>query len=279
MRKLHLRIWDKIRAGAREFWYFLTSKFFLLNFAKLLGVAALLFLFLTVWMRCYTRHGDSMEVGSYADMPFEEAIKKIENDDFRYTVTDSIFIPGKQPGLVLEQNPKPKAQVKENRTIYLTITKRIPDMVPLPTLVGNDNYKRYSNTLKAYFVECRIKKEVFDNRLEPGTILHFFHGDEKITQNDLKKGKKIPMGAKLGFVVTTRSGGKVDVPKVICLRFSEAEFLITSSGLKIGKVTEDSTVSDRNTAYVKSQFPVNSMVSLNAGVEVQLTQEKPGSCN
>lgn len=279
MRKLHLRIWDKIRSGAREFWYFLSSKIFLLNFGKLLGISALLFLFLTLWMRCYTRHGNSVEVGNYVGMTFDDAVDQIEDDDFRYTITDSIFIVDEKPGLVLEQNPPAKAMVKGNRTIYLTITKRVADEVSLPGLVGNYDYNQYARKLKMMGMKCTVKKQVFSNKLEPNSILHFFYGDKKITENDLKDGMKIPMGAKLEFVVTTRAGGRVEVPKLICLSFSEAEFLITSSGLKIGKVIEDSTVSDRANSYVKSQFPINSMVSMNTRVEVQLTQDKPASCN
>ena len=90
---------------------------------------------------------------------------------------------------------------------------------------------------------------------------------------------KIPRGATLEFVITSREGGKIKVPDVVCMNFDEAEFLITNSGLKLGKVIEDSTVSDRGSAYVKSQFPMSSRVSVGTNVEVQLTQQKPASCN
>lgn len=272
------KLTNKLGSWLREFWYFITSTYFLKNFGKLLGIALLLFLGLTFWMRCYTRHGDSTEVGKYVGMTYEDAIATIEDDNFRHVVLDSIFRVDAKPGLVLEQSPKPNSRVKDNRTIYLTITKRIPDEVALPSLVGNDDYNGYAKKLK--FLDIRTKsKQVFNNKLEPNTILHFFFNGKKYNQKDVTKGLKVPRGATLEFVITSREGGKIKVPDVVCMSFDEAEFLITNSGLKLGKVIEDSTVSDRANAYVKSQFPMSSRVSVGTNVEVQLTQNKPPSCD
>lgn len=279
MSKLHIRIWNKLRYLVREIWYFLTSTYFLKNFAKLVGIGVLLFLFMTWWLSCYTRHGDSVKVGNYVGLKIDDVAKQLEKDDFRYIVTDSTFLLEKKPGVVLKQTPKPDALVKENRTIYLTITKLNPDEKKLPGLVGNYDYDVYKKRLDRLKIKSRIKRQVFSNKLEPGTIMHFYYGDEKITENDLKKGVKVPMGTTLEFVITTREGGRIQVPQVVCMTFKEAAFIISNSGLKIGKVIEDSTVTDRTNAFVKSQFPVKSSIGLNGSVELKLTQSKPGSCN
>jgi len=263
----------------RELWYFLTSIFFLKNFAKIVGIGVLLFLFLTWWLSCYTRHGDSVKVGNYVGESIVEVEKELKKGGFRYFITDSTFLVEKKPGIVIKQTPKPNALVKENRTIYMTITKRSPDEKKLPGLVGNYDYDVYKKKLARLKIKSKIKRQVFSNKLEPGTIMYFYHGDEKITENDLKKGVKIPMGSTLEFVITTREGGRIQVPAVVCMTFKEAVFIISNSGLKVGKVIEDSTVTDRTNAFVKSQFPVKSSIGLNGSVELKLTQAKPGSCD
>jgi len=279
MSKLHIRIWNKLRYFMREFWYFITSTYFLKNFAKIVGIGALLFLFLTWWLSCYTRHGDAVKVGNYVGQNIGQVEKDLKREGFRYVITDSTFLLEKKPGIVTKQTPKPNALVKENRTIYMTITKRNPDEKKLPSLVGNDDYDVYKKKLDRLKIKSKVRRQVFSNKLEPGTIMHFYHGDKKITSNTLKKGIKVPMGSMLEFVITTREGGRIQVPEVVCMTFKEAAFIISNSGLKVGKVIEDSTVTDRTNAFVRSQFPIKSSIGLNGSVELNLTQEKPGSCN
>lgn len=278
MSKLHIRIWNKIRGWIREFWYFISSTYFLKNFGKILGLGVLLFLLLTWGLKCYTRHGDSVKVGNYIGKNIADVEQQLKKDDFRMIITDSTFLLDKKPGVILKQTPKPNALVKENRTIYLTITKQNPDEKALPGLVGNYDYDVYKKKLKRLGMRSKIKRQVFDNKSEPGTILYFFHDDKKITENDLKKGVKIPMGTMLEFVITTREGGRIQVPQVTCMTFKEAAFIINNSGLKVGKVIEDSTVTDRTNAFVRSQFPVKSSIGLNGSVELKLTQQKPDGC-
>ena len=220
MSKLHIRIWNKLRYFMREFWYFITSTYFLKNFAKIVGIGALLFLFLTWWLSCYTRHGDAVKVGNYVGQNIGQVEKDLKREGFRYVITDSTFLLEKKPGIVTKQTPKPNALVKENRTIYMTITKRNPDEKKLPSLVGNDDYDVYKKKLDRLKIKSKIRRQVFSNKLEPGTIMHFYHGDEKITANTLKKGVKVPMGSMLEFVITTREGGRIQVPKVVCMTFN-----------------------------------------------------------
>lgn len=271
-------MWKKTLGWLKEIWYFFSSTYFLKNFGKMVAIGLFLFFLLTWFLKCYTRHGDAVQVGNYIGKKVSDIAQQLKKDDFRMVITDSTFLLDKKPGIILKQTPKPNALVKENRTIYLTITKQNPDEKALPGLVGNYDYEVYKKKLKRLGMRSKIRRQIFSNKLEPGTIMHFFYGDKKITENDLKKGIKVPMGTMLEFVITTRSGGRIQVPEVTCMTFQEAAFIINNSGLKVGKVIEDSTVTDRTNAFVKSQFPVNSSIGLNSSVELKLTQEKPNGC-
>ena len=192
----------KGRAGAKEVWYFISSAFFLRNFA---GMVATLLLFLALifwWLKCYTNHGESLQVPHYTGLKLEEVIRKADDRNLRIQVMDSTWIEGMQPGLVLEQNPLPFARVKENRTIYLKITKQDPEDVILPSLVGSYDYDQYANRLSRKGLKATVRERVFDNKLEPNTILHFFFGDEKITETMVNDGYKVPQGSVLEFVIT-----------------------------------------------------------------------------
>lgn len=255
--------------------------FFLKNFGKMLLFLLGLFLALTWWMRCYTNHGEAYTVENYMDMKVQDAVKKIEKGGFRYVLTDSIFIIDTEPGIVLDQNPKLGEQVKEGRRIYLTISKSNPDEVSLPSLVGNYDYDQYVKKLKLLNIRASIKEQVFSNKLEPNSILYMYYGDRKITQSDINDGVKVPMGAVLEFVVTTRSGGKVDVPNLVCKTYSEAEFLITASGLKLGAVSGVPGADNLDDTYVTSQFPdfiPESRVPLGSSVDLTLSESKPAAC-
>lgn len=281
MRKLHERVLDSIRHYAVEGWYFVSSALFLRNVGRMFGILLLLFIFTTWWMRCYTRHGQSSKVGNYTDMRLKEAAKKIRKDGFSYVLSDSVFMVDKEPGLVLDQNPKPAAKVKKRRKIYLTITKQTPDLVSLPDLVGNYDFDQYSKKLKLLGIKTKIRELVFDNKEEENTIKYFYFGEQKITDQLLREGVKVPMGSTLEFVISTRSGGSVAIPDLTCLTLSEAEFLISASNLRLGFVHEDTDVTDAQTAFVYKQNPsfvAGSTIPFGGEIELYISETRPAGC-
>ena len=75
-------MWQKIRRFGVELYAFFTTPYVLKN---CLGMSALVFgLFLMTfwWLKCYTNHGESVQVPSYVGMSFREAAKKARSRDF-----------------------------------------------------------------------------------------------------------------------------------------------------------------------------------------------------
>lgn len=265
----------------QEFSLFVTSVLFLKNLAAMLGVL-ILFLTLVFWgIRCYTNHGESRQVHDYSGLSLEEAKDRAKSRSFRIVVTDSLWKEGLEPNTVIEQTPKAFARVKQHRTIYVTISKNTPEEVELPTLVGSYDYTQYKKKLNARSVKATIRERVFDNKQEENSIQYFYYGDQKITENDLKEGVRVPKGVTLEFVVTERGGGLVETPDLVCKSYSEAEFLISSLGLTLGKITPDVTVSDQASAYVYKQVPeYNAGATMRVGeqITIYLTQDPPPGC-
>lgn len=272
---------EKIGNIVRETFLFLSSKIFLKNLVGMLGAIALLLLVSFFWMSSYTHHGESLQVPSFLNLNIDEAVKQANKQNLKVTVNDSIWSADKPAGTVLEQSPKPLSKVKENRTIYLTITKFQAEEKLLPTLAGNDNYNYYARRLKQLKVNLKVRKKQFSNKLEENTILYLYVNDKKITANDLKAGIKVPQGAMVEAVITTRGGARVSVPNLVCKKYSEAEFLIGGSQLNVS-IIKDGTVQSLENAYVWKQSPTASggkTLSVGSTIDVFVTKRPPANCN
>lgn len=274
---------ERLKRYGKEAFYFLTSVIFLRNFGGILLFAAFLLFALSSWMRCYTNHGESLQVHDYVGMQLDDVIKKAEDRSFEIIITDSLFIVGRPPNTVLEQSPKALSRVKKNRKIYLTVTKSTPDKVLLPDLAGgNDDYNQYSRRLKRLSLDAEIIGRRFSNKLEKNTILEVIYEGETISAAALKEGVKVPMGSRIDFIVTEKTGGQVPIPNLVCKKFDAAKFVVSSSNLNVGSIVKDATVSDQYSAYVWKQVPRYSRsgsIRIGEQVDIYLTQYRPDNCS
>lgn len=225
--------------------------------AKNIGVALLflgaLFLLLKLGLNVYTNHGESMEIPTFEGMLIEEAREVADDKGLNIDVTVGAYVPEKEPGLVVQQQPPVGSQVKNNRTVYLTVLSEVVPEVTLPGLVGSYRYDQYTRQLGPMNLKARVKERKFDARQEDGTILYLYYDGQKITDEDLREGVKVPMGSTIDFVVTERKGSEVTLGDYRCQQYGTAEFAIEGSQLRVGRVTGEYT--DRYSAYIVSTNP------------------------
>ncbi len=234
------------------------------------------------WMKVYTKHGKSYEVDKFIGMQLPDALESAKKHEFNLVILDSTYIFNKEPGLILEQNPAPGSRVKENRTIYISVTKTIPDEVVLPDLVGNYDATNYARKLQRKGLKSQIGQEIFDQNLAPNTILYISYKGKKYTDDDITKGIKVPEGEMIDLIVTKRTSDVVDIPDLKCMQYSEAKFLLSSYNLALGSVVNDATVKDEKQAFVWKQTPSfynGKMIKKGALVDLYLTQFRPDNCN
>jgi beta-lactam-binding protein with PASTA domain len=274
-------MWQKLRRYALEVYAFLTAPFVVKNCLGMLGLLTFLFLMTFWWLKCYTNHGESLEVPSYVGMNVREAYKKATARDFQVIISDSIYTPGKAPGEVISQNPKPQSRVKEGRTLYFTVAKNNPDIIKLPSLDGGDDYDLYSRKLSRLGVNPRIAARIANPKLEPNTIVAVIYHGDTITQK-IKRGFPVEMGATVDFVVSEKVLLSVNIPDCTCQTLDAARFLIQTSNLSVGKITPDATVTNPETAYVYRQSPKYdpaSLIRVGEQIDLYITQQKPATCN
>lgn len=280
--KNHLRTLRKSsRKLVEEGFLFLSSPIFIKNMGGIvLVLAALLFLTFS-WMDRYTNHLKSREVENFIGMPLEEAIQAAKKQKLSIAVNDSIFKVGAAPHLVLEQSPSPHSRVKKNRTVYLVITKKLPDLLLLPDLKGgNDDYARYRKKVERLEFKTHIREEVFNEQLAPNTILNVYLDGEEITEK-LNQGFRAVPGATLEFVVTKRLTNLAPIPNLVCKKFDAARFLIFSYNLTLGAVYENEGIFEPENAYVYKQEPAfmpDSTLLTGSPISLYLSETMPVGC-
>lgn len=250
----------------------------------LIGLFLATILMLTLlWLNVYTNHGQKITMPDLQSMNYIEARKVAGKKTFELIVTDSIFIIGKEGGQIIKQNPKSGDEVKENRKVYVTVTKYNADQVKvadLPTLYGND-FSQKKAELEYRGIKSTIRSRKYDPG-EPNYILEVYYNDNLIIdKNTFKKDVEIDKGGTLEFVVSDSGGGEITIPSIICMSYAEADFMLDQSKLKLGKVIENGEITEIETSYIISQNPpydgINK-IEMGKSIDITITQEKPGKC-
>ncbi len=105
-----------------------------LNILAMIAVVIVLGWLSMIFLRFWTRHGDTIEVPLVKSMPYDRAMHALESEGLKGIVSDSVYDNNAAPGTVIEQNPKSGTVVKEGREVFMTIVAFSPKMVTLPAL-------------------------------------------------------------------------------------------------------------------------------------------------
>jgi D-alanine-D-alanine ligase len=265
-------------------WDYLKSSIFIKQLLFLIGAFLLLIFIILMWLRFYTNHGQQLELPKFIGQNIEDAKAQSEDLSFEIIVNDSIFIVGKEGGIITDQNPKPLSLVKEGRKVYVTITKFGTETVKvadLPTLYGNA-FDQKKTELKYRDIECVIKDYMYDPG-EPNHILEVWYNNELIISKDGRKNDvEITKGGTLECVVSQRDGGDVTIPDLKCLELDEARFLLESSKLQLGDIIKKVNAEPDAVLYIVSQSPMYdgiSNIKMGEKINVTVSASRPVECN
>ncbi len=263
---------------------YLKSREFLKQVLLIAVVFILILLFTQLCLRFYTNHGQKLQLPKFIGMNTEEAQSKAESGDFEIIVADSIFIVGKQGGVITDQNPKPLSYVKQGRKVYVTVTKFVIEtikVVDLPTMYGNA-FDQKKTELNYRDIDCVIKDYAYDPG-EPNHILEVWYNNELIISRDVRRDEvEISKGGKLECILSRKDGGDVVIPDLRCLDVEEAKFLLQSSKLEIGDIIRKSSAEPDAILYVISQSPPYdgiSNIKMGEKIIVTVSAFKPIDCN
>jgi eukaryotic-like serine/threonine-protein kinase len=88
-----------------------------------------------IYLPNVTNHGLSIHVPDLAGMTMEEAQRILQEKSLRVGINDSSYSDTAKALTILKQFPAKGEEVKENRTIYVSINRVTPPTLPVPDLV------------------------------------------------------------------------------------------------------------------------------------------------
>lgn len=165
----------------------------LMNAIYIAGCAIVLAYMSLLAIDVFTGHGKSKEVPDVRNLPLDEAAAKLEDAGFKWEISDSTYNEDYKPGVVIDQDPKAHSQVKDLRTIYLSVNAMTPRLVTLPALTEISVRQGQSILMGLGFKSIRV-----DSVPSPykGLILNATAGGRKVTA-----GMKLPLSTQIILTV------------------------------------------------------------------------------
>ncbi|MDQ3551388.1 MAG: PASTA domain-containing protein [Bacteroidota bacterium] len=211
----------------------------------------LLFLLILVFMlslNWITLHGVARNVPALTGKTLVEATNILDEQGFDIVVQDSVYYDSLPPTVIMKQVPEADAVVKVNRTVYVTINRLLPPDVEMPNVVG---YSIRNAEMLLKNAGLKVGDTSFKPDFAKNSVLEQIYNGQQIAA-----GTKIRTGSSISLVLGTGLGTEsMSVPRLLGLTFSEAKILMDASGLILGAVIADPTVTDRENAFVYRQNP------------------------
>ncbi len=190
-------------------------------------VTALFLTFFFVYLPFTTNHGQTITVPDVSRLSLDEMRNILDDRNLRYEVSDCTFVAGAQPLTVIQQYPRANMKVKEERKIYVTITRRVAPMVNMPQLVSL-TFRSAELNLRSLGLDVGEKDYVPD--VAKNAVLRQLYNGREIAA-----GTSVPKGARIDLEIGDGLGNTMfDIPDVVGLQIDEAEAAIRGSNLKIG---------------------------------------------
>jgi hypothetical protein len=228
---------------------FIRTKVFWKNFTAAMVCIIALFFLLSLLLGVYTHHGKSVSVPDLRGLTWNKVGDVLANTSFDYAINDSMYNPGKPPLTVLDQTPEPDQQVKEGRTIYLTVNSRRAPTIKMPELRDN-SLKQAALILESYGL--MLGQTTYKPDLAKDAVLdQLYHNQSIEAGTEIRKGSVIDLVLGDGLGQTT-----VVVPDLVGLTLSEAKAALQMSSFGSDSVVVDPSVTkDTLSAFVYKQYP------------------------
>ena len=213
----------------------------------------------------YTRHGEGIPVPTLTGMPIDKALVLLKEQGFGVSI-DSIYVQDKPAGMVVEQDPDAGTSVKVNRVIYLKIVKNLAPTVSLPDIMDAP-YISAVATISNYGL--KVGDTTYRSDIARDHVLEVRYAGQAI-----QPGSKLPQGSKIDLVLGDGAGAsEVDIPDLVNQDLDAAKFALKGSGLSLGTITYQGTITDTTNVVVVAQMPMktDSVTKAPIGTKVNVT--------
>jgi len=186
-----------------KFLPFLRSRAFFKNLGLMAGVAFLILLMVTFWLRSTTQHGEFVLVPDLTGMPVPEMRDALQQAGLRYEVVDSANYSPEFPRFsILGQTPAAGAEVKENRKIYVTINPSGYKKVSVPNII-QVTQRNAAAMLRAVGLE--VQKVTYIDELGKDMVYNIKFQGKEITPGD-----KLPKTSRVELICGNGNGATAE---------------------------------------------------------------------
>lgn len=253
-----------------NFFKFFISKVFFKNL-----FIAIILIIAIIWgtfraLNIFTQHGEAYSVPDFSGLTIDEVMQLTGEKKLRYQIIDSVYLPYKKRGTIVNQSPPANFKVKENRTIFLTLNAFYAERVNMPNLIGV-SLRQANDIIETYGLNAGKLKYVSD--LARNNVL-----EQKYNGKNIQKGTLINKGSYIDLILGKGlRNKKTSVPKLINLTQKEARRKLILASLNTGNIYYDKTVlfkNDSAEAKVWKQYPKytkNATSNLGSYVNIWLT--------
>ena len=261
---------------------FLLSKKFAVQALMAVLVACIAISSAYFYLITYTEQDQVVEVPDLTGYDMYEAEVFLKESRLEAKIIDSLYLPAKKGGEIVDQEPIPGSSVKTGRKIYLTIARYEAPMVKLPNII-DQTIPLAMAKLNSY----DIKVDQIIHRPSDCTdcvIGIEIKGKKVAVGAKLAKGSKINLvvakGSKINLVVGEgATGEKIAVPMLYGLTVDEAQKLLNLDGLNIGATPylDCETAEDSLNAHVFRQNPAPegfAVISRGSSIDLYLTSDQ-----
>ncbi|WP_255566902.1 PASTA domain-containing protein [Flavobacterium litorale] len=146
------------------------------------------------WLDSTTNHGQEIPVPDLTKMSVSKAGQSLQEVNLTYEVLDTMdFNKDYPPYSVVQQDPLPNVNVKENRKIYLKVNAGTYNDVKLPNLIQKTYRQALPNLLAAGLKEGR---KTYKPYLAKDVVLEMWQDGKK-----LKAGDMVQKTSEIDFVL------------------------------------------------------------------------------
>lgn len=217
---------------------FFKSRLFLIQLGIALLVTIVLIWITLISLRWYTHHGEKLEVPDLYGMSLEVAENKLESEQLKFSIYDSIYNPNFAPGSVLDQRPLAGSIVKRKRNLFLTINANQPEQVRFPNLVDNSFRQAYELLITNGYKIGKL--EYIENQFFNLVLYPKFNGDT------IHAGSLINKGSCIDLVLGKGDNNRILAPNLIEKTNSQAEEKIILSNMNLGRIKFDASISNHS---------------------------------
>lgn len=203
-----------------------------------------------------TRHGKNVDVPNMVGESLQEARKMAQKNDLNIVVSDSLYVPYFEGGVVLEQRPSAgKAKVKSGRKIYLTVNSTQSRQVEVPHVAGFSLRQAVGNLLSS-----GLEVEVLEYRadLANNYVLEQIYEGVAIVGDSVVMA---PVGSSIKLIVGSNQTSAEPIPNLVGKTLREAKNILWTAGFNVGHVEFDEQLNllEQTSAVIYEQTPVANM--------------------